>query len=218
MNICVNLRTNVGAMHNYERRSFLWGEWLVRLIPKRTQECAHTHHTPHTLLNTHAHKRKHPHTHTKQTQTQARRAMHKGSKKAPAHHTRQELGAHYRGPPTHVVCSTGATGAAAHPRQHNHLFPLNSHQQQQQQQQQQALKHGVSQQLPLQIVRGESDAGGEEGLRRGEGGGVEEAAQEVSEVGALCCVVMSRVGQNHTYTVYMQYFWQGNHQIYGHIR
>jgi hypothetical protein len=27
-----------------------------------------------------------------------------------------------------------------------------------------------------------------------------------------------RVGQNHTYTVYTWYFWQGNHQIYGHIR
>jgi hypothetical protein len=33
---------------------------------------------------------------------------------------------------------------------------------------------------------------------------------------------MCRVGQNHIYiyiyTVYMQYFWQGPHQIYGHIR
>ena len=29
---------------------------------------------------------------------------------------------------------------------------------------------------------------------------------------------MTRVGQNHTYTVYLQYFWQGNHQIYSHIR
>jgi hypothetical protein len=26
------------------------------------------------------------------------------------------------------------------------------------------------------------------------------------------------VGQNHMYTVYIRYFWQGNHQIYGHIR
>jgi len=25
---------------------------------------------------------------------------------------------------------------------------------------------------------------------------------------------MCRVGQNHTYTVYKRYFWQGNHQIY----
>ena len=29
---------------------------------------------------------------------------------------------------------------------------------------------------------------------------------------------MSRVGQNHIYTVYIRYFWQGNHKIYGHIR
>jgi len=27
-----------------------------------------------------------------------------------------------------------------------------------------------------------------------------------------------RVGQNHIYTVYIRYFWQGNHEIYGHIR
>jgi len=32
----------------------------------------------------------------------------------------------------------------------------------------------------------------------------------------LC--VIDRVGQNHIYTVYIRYFWQGNHQIYGHIR
>ena len=29
---------------------------------------------------------------------------------------------------------------------------------------------------------------------------------------------MDRVGQNHAYTVYMRYFWQGNDQIYGRIR
>ena len=29
---------------------------------------------------------------------------------------------------------------------------------------------------------------------------------------------MSRVGQNHIYTVYIRHFWQGTHQIYGHIR
>jgi len=29
---------------------------------------------------------------------------------------------------------------------------------------------------------------------------------------------MCRAGQNHIYTVYIRYFWQGNHQIYGHIR
>ena len=27
-----------------------------------------------------------------------------------------------------------------------------------------------------------------------------------------------RVNQNHTYTVYIRYFWQGHHQIYGHIQ
>jgi len=26
------------------------------------------------------------------------------------------------------------------------------------------------------------------------------------------------VGQNHKYTVYIRYFWQENHQVYGHIR
>jgi hypothetical protein len=29
---------------------------------------------------------------------------------------------------------------------------------------------------------------------------------------------MPRVGQNHIYTVYIRYFWQGNHQMYGRIR
>ena len=29
---------------------------------------------------------------------------------------------------------------------------------------------------------------------------------------------MCRVGQNHIYTVYVRYLWQGNHQIYGHVR
>jgi hypothetical protein len=29
---------------------------------------------------------------------------------------------------------------------------------------------------------------------------------------------MSRVGQNHIYTVYIRYFWQGNYKMYGHIR
>ena len=28
----------------------------------------------------------------------------------------------------------------------------------------------------------------------------------------------SRVGQNYIYTVYIRYFWQGNYEIYGHIR
>jgi hypothetical protein len=30
--------------------------------------------------------------------------------------------------------------------------------------------------------------------------------------------IKGRVGQNHLYTVYIRYFWQGNHQIYGNIR
>jgi len=30
--------------------------------------------------------------------------------------------------------------------------------------------------------------------------------------------IIRRVGQNNIYTVYIQYVWQGNHQIYGHIR
>ena len=30
--------------------------------------------------------------------------------------------------------------------------------------------------------------------------------------------VIYRVDQNHIYTIYIRYFWQGNHQIYGHIR
>jgi len=35
---------------------------------------------------------------------------------------------------------------------------------------------------------------------------------------ALLPCIMIRVGQNYIYTVYTRYFWQGNHQIYGHIR
>jgi hypothetical protein len=31
-------------------------------------------------------------------------------------------------------------------------------------------------------------------------------------------IVICRVGQNHMYTVYIRYYWQGNHQIYGNIR
>ena len=36
------------------------------------------------------------------------------------------------------------------------------------------------------------------------------------ETSVLCN--MHRVGQNHKYAVYVWYIWQGNHQIYGHIR
>ena len=46
--------------------------------------------------------------------------------------------------------------------------------------------------------------------------------QCISHVGltAARCVRLHiyRVGQNHIYTVYVRYFWQENHQIYGHIR
>ena len=31
-------------------------------------------------------------------------------------------------------------------------------------------------------------------------------------------IIIYRVGMNCTYTVHLRYFWQGNHQIYGHIR
>ena len=34
---------------------------------------------------------------------------------------------------------------------------------------------------------------------------------------AFSCNIF-RVGQDHIYTVHIRYFWQGNHQIYGHIR
>jgi len=35
----------------------------------------------------------------------------------------------------------------------------------------------------------------------------------------ICTYVhICRVGQNHIYTMYIRYFRQGNHQIYGHIR
>jgi len=32
------------------------------------------------------------------------------------------------------------------------------------------------------------------------------------------CGLWPMIGQNHTYAVYLRYFWQENHQIYGHIR
>jgi hypothetical protein len=34
----------------------------------------------------------------------------------------------------------------------------------------------------------------------------------------ISCAIIVRVGLNHIYTVYIWYFWQGNHQMYGHIR
>jgi len=35
---------------------------------------------------------------------------------------------------------------------------------------------------------------------------------------AIPASAICRVGQDHIHTVYIRYFWQGNHQIYGHIR
>ena len=35
---------------------------------------------------------------------------------------------------------------------------------------------------------------------------------------AIYGVHIRRVGQNLIYTVFIRYFWQGNHQKYGHIR
>jgi len=42
----------------------------------------------------------------------------------------------------------------------------------------------------------------------------------LAQVGRHCWVGMTmfRVGQKYIYTVYIRYVWQGNHQIYGHIR
>jgi len=34
----------------------------------------------------------------------------------------------------------------------------------------------------------------------------------------VLCTYISRVGQNHIYTVCIRYFWQENHRIYDHIR
>jgi uncharacterized protein YjaG (DUF416 family) len=38
------------------------------------------------------------------------------------------------------------------------------------------------------------------------------------QVRTACALLVSRVGQNYTLTVYIRYFGQGNHQIYDHIR
>jgi hypothetical protein len=46
------------------------------------------------------------------------------------------------------------------------------------------------------------------------------ATAKTVDAGAMCHsqLLISRVGQNHIYTVYIRYFRQENHQIYGHIR
>ena len=42
--------------------------------------------------------------------------------------------------------------------------------------------------------------------------------QHASQMAVLMATHIIRVGQNHIYTVYIRFFWQGNLQIYGHIR
>jgi hypothetical protein len=44
------------------------------------------------------------------------------------------------------------------------------------------------------------------------------ACRVPQQVGLDRTMYIYRVGQNHIYTVFIRYFWQGNHQIYGHIR
>jgi len=41
--------------------------------------------------------------------------------------------------------------------------------------------------------------------------------KDVRRFQLLVCL-MCRFGQNHIYTLCIPYFWQGNHQIYGHLR
>ena len=41
---------------------------------------------------------------------------------------------------------------------------------------------------------------------------------QLSLVIVFASPLLTRVGQNHTYTVYLRCFWQGDHQIYGHVR
>ena len=51
--------------------------------------------------------------------------------------------------------------------------------------------------------------------------GAAQPASDVYAAGATLLFLLSgmcRVGQNHIYTVCIRYYWQGNHQIYGHIR
>jgi hypothetical protein len=56
------------------------------------------------------------------------------------------------------------------------------------------------------------------------------SGSNASEVQCVClmynfCVItvsihvhIFKVGQNHMYTMYIRYSWQGSHQVYGHIR
>jgi len=41
---------------------------------------------------------------------------------------------------------------------------------------------------------------------------------ETYSVSIYMPLIICRVGQNHIYTVYIRYFWQGNHQMYIYIR
>jgi hypothetical protein len=49
-----------------------------------------------------------------------------------------------------------------------------------------------------------------------------EERRDYREVGLVLMyrsiLAISRVGQNHIYTVYIRYFWQGDHQIYGIVQ
>jgi len=59
----------------------------------------------------------------------------------------------------------------------------------------------------------------EEENRSCAGWGVKGSRRGVKGIVHCTCVWPKiRVGQNHIYTVYIRYFWQGNNQIYGHIR
>jgi len=42
--------------------------------------------------------------------------------------------------------------------------------------------------------------------------------REFTEYTVVYELYIRRVGQNHICTVFIRYFWQGNHQIYDHIR
>ena len=44
------------------------------------------------------------------------------------------------------------------------------------------------------------------------------AQSRTSCMQAFRTTLICGVGQNHIYTVYIRSFWQGNHQVYGHIR
>ena len=53
------------------------------------------------------------------------------------------------------------------------------------------------------------------GVGVGVGVDVEADGECQTRIAFCSCLLMSRVGQNHIYTVYIPYFCLGNHQIYG---